>query len=59
MQTADELRDLAMQIENVTLQSPAFTVAMTIVRNCVDHLNFLARMHELNDGMPHAPGYGD
>lgn len=63
LHTAKELRSLAKVIENHTLQSPVLGPAMPIVRACVDHLNLLARLHELNAQPPepdmHAPGYGD
>jgi hypothetical protein len=56
--TATELRELAKAIEQVCLESPCVGPAMSIVRNCVDHLNCVARIHELS-GMPNPPGYGD
>lgn len=63
MTVARELRDLARMIERETLQSPVLAVAMPIVRTCVDHLNLLARLHELNAAPPaqtnNPPGYGD
>jgi hypothetical protein len=64
MTVARELRDLAKAIENHTLQSHAVGPAMPIVRLCVDHLNLLARLHELNAAPPgqhtsNPPGYGD
>jgi hypothetical protein len=46
--TATELRDLAKAIETVTLGSPVAGIALPVVRNCVDHLNCLARLYELN-----------
>ena len=49
--TADGLRDLAKVIENQTLASPVLSVAMPIVRSCVDNLNALARVYELNGTM--------
>lgn len=59
--TTTELRELAKQIESVTAQSPVLSVAMPIVRTCVDHLMLLARLHELNAAPPTfpRPGYGD
>ena len=60
MDTATELRALATAIENHTLQCPVFGVAMPIVRPCVDHLNLVARLHELDAAPPNTrPGYGD
>jgi hypothetical protein len=63
MNTANELRDLAKAIENHVLQSPVLSVAGPIVRVCVDHLNLLARLHELHAQPPDPkstrPGYGD
>jgi hypothetical protein len=50
--TAKELRKLAQAIENHTLQAPCMSVAMPIVRHCVDHLCLLARLHELNAAPP-------
>jgi hypothetical protein len=58
IKTAIELRDLAKMIEQACLASPCAGPAMSIVRSCVDHLNCLARLHELN-GMPDPPTYGD
>ena len=52
--TADGLRDLAKVIENQTLASPVLSTAMPVVRNCVDHLNLLARVYELNGSMESA-----
>jgi hypothetical protein len=60
MTTAQELRDLARLIEEGCLGSPVAGVALRIVRPCVDHLNCLARLHELH-AMPNgeARDYGD
>ena len=49
--TADMLRDLAKVIENQTLASPVLSIALPVVRSCVDHLNLLARVYELNGTM--------
>jgi hypothetical protein len=61
--TATELRDLAKAIEHACLECPCTSVAKAIVRPCVDHLNLLARLHELNAAPPEPsysrPGYGD
>lgn len=46
--TWQELRDLAKAIETCTHESPCSSMAHPIVRNCVDHLLLLARLHELN-----------
>jgi len=48
MTTTQELRDLAQLIEEATLASPVASVALRVVRPCVDHLNCLARLHELD-----------
>lgn len=47
MSVASELRDLARQIEAVTLESPQSGKALGIVRCCCDHLLCVARLHEL------------
>lgn len=57
--TALELRDLATAIERACMDSPIASCAMPIVRNCVDHLHLLARLHEINAMQPNPPGYGD
>lgn len=63
MTTSSELRTLAKQIEQACLEAPCLSVAIDIVRPCVDHLNLLARLHELNAAPNHMhgprPGYGD
>lgn len=55
---SEELRHLAKALEMACLQSPACGPALPAVRCCVDHLNLLARLHELN-AAPNPPGYGD
>jgi hypothetical protein len=59
-----QLRDLAKQIERACLECPCSTVAMPVVRPCVDHLLLLARLHELNATPPEIrtqrrPGFGE
>jgi hypothetical protein len=58
IKTALELRDLAKQIEQAVLEAPCASIALAIVRPCVDHLLCVARIHELN-GTPNPPGFGD
>lgn len=43
---AQELRDLARQIERDTLSAPCLSVAWSIVQQCCDHLTLLAGWHE-------------
>lgn len=49
MTTADELRDLARRIEMLCMEHGCASVAGHIVKNAVDHLCALARIHELNE----------
>ena len=46
--TGDELRALAAAIERANSESPANSVAWPVVRNCIDHLTAIARIHDLN-----------
>ncbi len=47
--TSDELRTLADEISRTAEQSPAaISLWSPIVRNCVDHLRAVARIHDLN-----------
>lgn len=46
--TAQELRALAKAIEDECSTSPAMSIALPVVQNCVDHLSAIARVHELN-----------
>jgi hypothetical protein len=46
--TGDELRALADAIAHVAEESKVRGMAGPIVRNCVDHLRAVARIHDLN-----------
>ncbi len=46
--TGDELRTLADVIRHVTEDSSIMGVAAPIVRNCIEHLRAVARIHDLN-----------
>jgi len=45
--TGDELRALADAIKCASEGSPIINVAGPIVRNCIDHLRAVARIHDL------------
>jgi hypothetical protein len=46
MSTAQELRELATQIEQVGRSSPVWSIAHVWVRTLTDHLLAVARVHE-------------
>lgn len=46
--TAKELRELARRLRDEARVSPAYSVAYLIVENCADHLDAVARCHEMN-----------
>ena len=47
--TGDELRTLADAISRTAEESPAaISLWSPIVRNCIDHLRAVARIHDLN-----------
>ncbi len=63
LSAVDELRALARLIEQATLDAPCASVALPVVRPCVDHLLCMARLHELRSMTlptpPNPPGYGN
>jgi hypothetical protein len=48
-QTAEELRQLATDVERVARESPAWSIAYTWIRTLTDHLQAVARVHETRD----------
>ena len=46
--TGDELRKLADAIERIREESPVLGITAPIIRNCIDHLRAVARIHDLN-----------
>lgn len=48
VKTAEELRQLVQEIERCLETSKVYSVASAPVRNCIDHLSAIARIHEAN-----------
>lgn len=52
MSNADYLRDLALKMEDLCRSHPAYSQAWKVIQNASDHLQAMARCHEVNNLRP-------